>query len=255
MRVFTLLTFTALFLESGCGEQPLTVERVKQWKTKSFVYSAVFYPDGKSVLLLSTEGAVKWDIEKTLPIGGYPVKFKYHAEFDKDGDHVLFGTSSETEIWRVDGKEPFKKIDLGAIRLARQSDRMLLGGRNYGLYDLQGQKHGSFASQDFRYFNLVAISPDGAFAAMVENANNDGDVFVFDARSGALVQRVGLPSTITSINFSPNSDYYLVAAKGEVRMYGVKDPSPIRQIKFEGKEPNVEWSPDGRFFTTSNLSK
>jgi hypothetical protein len=104
----------------------------------------------------------------------------------------------------------------------------------------------------------VAITPDGrrVFAAGATGGTWDGtfSIYLFDARSGALVGRLpGLPSPVNNLATSPDGSRFAAGlARGGVRVWDAASGRPIFQdAAYQGPVRGITFDREGRLYATA----
>ncbi len=181
------------------------------------VTSAVFSPDGKSVLTGSWDYTAKlWDLQ-----GRELQTFAGHAEavnsvaFSPDGQKVLTGSEDQTaKLWDLQGRElqTFSEhaAAVNSVAFSPDGKSVLTGSRDKTakLWDLQGRELQTFAGHAYSV-SSVAFSPDGK---SVLTGSYDGTAKLWDLQGRELQTFAGHAHPVWSVIFSPDGKSVLTGS-------------------------------------------
>jgi WD40 repeat protein/serine/threonine protein kinase len=201
-----------------------TGEALRQYPQSGTVNSAIFSPDGHTVLTSSNDGTARlWDTETAQEILQFPhpTGELWSSNFSPDGRYVATGNSNHIIY----------------------------------LWDAQsGQEVRQFAGHEGEIW-WVGFSPDSQYLV---SGSKDHTARLWDIASGQEIRRFeGHTDDVVTVRFSPDGRYLISASfDGTARLWNVATGREVRQ--FIGHTEDVfdaSFSPDGRYIVTTSFDK
>jgi WD40 repeat protein len=189
--------------------------------TDSTVLSAVFSPDGKTLVTASGDTTVRlWDVRKGLELAtlkGHSAPV-YSVALSPDGKILATGSGDNT-------------VKLWDLR-THQELATLLGHTSY--------------------VTSVVFAPD---ARTLATGSNDRTVRLWDITSRQVLATLKLQGSVGSLAIAPDGQTLVTGSNdGEVSLWDIASMSPLRSIEGH-KSPviSVVFSPNGRTFASGSL--
>jgi WD40 repeat protein len=225
------------------------------------VISAVFSPDGKSILTASYDKTAKlWDLSgKCLVTLSGHTSWVISAVFSPDGKYMLTGSVDKTaKLWDLSGK--------CLITLSGHSDRVYSavfspdgksiltasGDITAKLWDLSGKCLITFIGHS-DYIRSALFSPDGK---SILTASWDKTAKLWDLSGKCLVTLSGHSSSVYSAVFSPDGKYILTTSgDNEAKLWDLSGKCLVTLAGHLVILYSAVFSPDGKSILTGSVDK
>ncbi len=194
--------------------------------TKTFFMGAEFSPDGSIIMVTSMEewGATIFDVE-----GGKQVAKLTGFETAAPVYDVRFGQSNDYAAWIARATIQVSEIATNQLLPAIYHQDFILG------FDLNAEG------------TLLVTS-----AAEMVNDEYMPTVFIYDFKSGDLVQKFTTDQPVYDIEFSPDSSKLVLSLGTTISLYDIETQQLTNQIVSETEAiSQIQFSPDGRLLLSS----
>ena len=194
--------------------------------TKTFFMGAEFSPDGSIIIVTSMEewGATIFDVE-----GGKQVAKLTGFETAAPVYDVRFGQSNDYAAWIARATIQVSEIATNQLLPAIYHQDFILG------FDLNAEG------------TLLVTS-----AAEMVNDEYMPTVFIYDFKSGDLVQKFTTDQPVYAIEFSPDSSKLVLSLGTTISLYDIETQQLTNQIVSETEAiSQIQFSPDGRLLLSS----
>lgn len=224
---------------------------------KNFVNAVVFSPDAQKALSGSSDKSIKlWDLES----GKLLNTFNLHNDavwdvcFTSSGNFVL-STSADhfLKLWDIsDGFEirafagSSGIIDPTSLALSPDNRRALTAhSQGAYLWDL-GLETGKIEVHEEEFFNCVALSPNGEFAA---SGSEDCTIKLWDISDAYCLSVLkGHQAAVTCLAFPQDGQTILSGSDdGTVKLWDILDGKILNLAKHTGGVACLDYSPGSRF--------
>lgn len=209
-------------------------------------------PDGKSLATASLDGVVHlWSV-KPLRVHGTVAARTRRVAFAPDG---RLAVPSDYGVMVVDGASGktlwFSKDAAGAAHVAWSRDgRRLFTGVGKDVVVLDGDSGKRVGKYSVGVLEALALSPDGA---LVATGNDDPQVRLWQAETGAPVQALGSPwGAVGTARFDPKGERIATAAAFWIDVWDARAGKILVRLRGKKRPPeNPLWSPDGALIAAS----
>jgi len=194
--------------------------------TKTFFMGAEFSPDGSKIMVTSMEewGATIFDVE-----GGKQVAKLTGFETAAPVYDVRFGQSNDYAAWIARATIQVSEIATNQLLPAIYHQDFILG------FDLNAEG------------TLLVTS-----AAEMVNDEYMPTVFIYDFKSGDLVQKFTTDQPVYAIEFSPDSSKLVLSLGTTISIYDIETQQLTNQIVSETEAiSQIQFSPNGRLLLSS----
>jgi len=237
---------------------------------QSYVNSAVFSPDGKTILTgLDDKTAILWDTITGSPISA----FEGHTDevnsvaFSPDGKKIVTGSSDHTaKLWITKTGQLIKTFQhhsggIKCVAFSPDGEWIITGsGISENSAILCDTATGNILltfKGDSGPINFVAFSPDGSKALMASG----GSLIFLDLSTKSIIKKIeDMAEAVCSGSFSPDGRWILT---GQMEPHGAKlwDAKTIEEVYtlksgphgVEGTVTSVAFSPDGSKILTGHF--
>lgn len=195
--------------------------------TEIFFMSAEFSPDGTKIIVTDTE---KWEALLFDVESGAQVAKLTGFETAAPVYNVHFGQSNDYAIWIARGTIQTSEIATNQLFPAIFHEDFILG------FDLDAG--GTY---------LVTS------AAEMVNDEYSPTVFIYDFKSGVLIQKFNTQEPVYDIHFSPDSTKLIISLGNSISLYDLASQQLINQDVSETENiSQVLFSPDGKLIMSSD---
>jgi len=189
------------------------------------VFSVAFSPDGR---LLASGSAdltiIVWDVQTGKRLRSLPASDKFGVgvvSFSPDGRFLASTGGDAIKVWHT-----------STWQQART---------------LAGHKSGAVAD--------ISFSPDGEVLASASGGREDGNIKLWDMRSGQQLRSLhGSHFGFHSVSFSPNQELLASASHdGSIKLWNAKSGQEVRTMRGHGSKTGlcVVFSPDGQLLAST----
>jgi WD40 repeat protein/DNA-binding SARP family transcriptional activator len=190
--------------------------------TFDIVSAVLFTPDGENLVARSSDGSLGiWQLHAYQPMRviATDLGVEFGMAISADGTLAVGGEGHDIRLFNLNtgveiGRLKFHKDQILCLRFGPTGDRLFSSSTDgtIGIWDLGGQPTLRQAISTDNIIYALAVSRDGATLAA---GGSDGNIFLFDANSGALAEVLPGQSRhkIRALAYSP--DGFTLAAASE----------------------------------------
>ena len=228
------------------------------------VYALAFSPDGEHLAVVSDDDRISvWMATKPWQVAGLSLgSVAYKATFSPDGRYLAAGsaaglvrvwdaaTGQELHSWQTRGAVYPVAVHLGQPRTLRRP--ATTGARTCGACRM-GAEVARLPQGDV-VFDLD-LSPSGRLLA---TATQQGEVRVWDWKSGRLVATMRHDASVQNVRFSPDERYVASASlDGTARVWSLADSRELQRVRIpdDSQIYSMDMTLDGRYLATGELGK
>lgn len=247
------------------SNMPEKVELLKTLQGSTQAISAMtFSPDGKILVVCSSDGIRLWDISSGKILFWYMQNGLYDIAYSPDGKIIAGAGTNQLSFWNISDQfefsflEGFKSEDFfSSITFSPDGKFLAATSVDQNSLIVFTAPHPSIAYKSTDLAALVtfgAYSPDGK-KYVLSTAGTDPGIFIFNTEPWEVIKKVRCSGEacppVEAINFTPSGQMIVRAATritvyadvGETPLYTIHNPYYV-----PGQNGNLLVSPDGKVF-------
>jgi WD40 repeat protein len=224
---------------------------------REYMNSAVFSPDGKSILTASSDRTAKlWDLSgKCLATLSGHSSSVISATFSPDGKYILTASDRTAKLWDLSGKcvTTFSghSGEVNSAVFSSDGKSILTGSydNTAKLWDLSGKCLATMLGHS-DFVSSAVFSPDGKY---ILTGSEDKTAKIWDLSGKCLATLSGHSSEVYSAIFSPDGESILTASMDlTAKLWDLSGKCLTTLLGHSGDVNSAVFSPDGRLILTAS---